>query len=144
MAEMKEMVTIVDNTKPRKTPEEKQYLICITSENGDAYWDIVYGRTEAYDTIKHFYDLSDINFDRSFILVESCTLNQRKSIYAFMKYCENFYEDNFDIDDYIRGDWSEEEYRKNNDINNDLIVNNSDKIDMTSFMNGEVAVSPIE
>ena len=48
---MKEMVRIVDNSKPRKTVEEKQYLICLSGMGQDD-WIIVEGRTEAYEYIE--------------------------------------------------------------------------------------------
>ena len=132
---MKEMVKIVDNTK--KHPEDRQYLICIRTKNGSGVqdsWDIVTGRTEAYEYIKN--NIDDIDMDRSFILVESLTLAERKSIYAFMKYAGDFYEDSFDIEDYIKGDWDEIDYKRNNDIA--LMIDNKDRINMESFMNGDV------
>ena len=142
---MKEMAKIVDNTKPyekKKTAEEKQYLICISArDGGEDMWCIVTGRTDAYEFIKNCIEF--INFEESFILVESCTLAQRKSIYAFMKYAEQFYEDSFDIDDYVKGDWSEEEYKDSNEID-DLFALNKEKVDMTAFMNGEITSTSLE
>lgn len=131
MPEMKEMVKIVDNTK--KHPESRQYLICISSQTQDS-WVIVTGRTEAYNYIKE--NIDDINMEHSFILVETCTLAERKSIYAFMKYAGDFYEDSFDIEDYIKGDWDEEDYKRMNDIS--LMINKNERVDMESFMNGEI------
>ena len=132
MSEMKEMVKIVDNTK--KHPEDRQYLICISGITEGDYWTIVIGRTEAYKYIKE--NIDEINMEHSFILVESCTLAERKSIYAFMKYAGEFYSDGFDIEDYIKGDWDEEDYKRTNDI--DLMINTNDRIDMKSFMNGDI------
>lgn len=132
---MKEMVKVVDNTK--KHPEERQYLICIRAKEGSGSqdsWDFVIGRTEAYEYIKSVID--DIDMDHSFILVDSVTLAERKSIYAFMKYAGEFYSDGFDIEDYIKGDWDEMDYMRNNDIS--LIVDNKDRIDMKSFMDGDI------
>lgn len=131
MPEMKEMVKIVDNTK--KHPEERQYLICISGYTQDS-WNIVIGRTEAYNYIKE--NIDEINLEHSFILVESCTLDKRKSIYAFMKYAGEFYNDGFDIEDYIKGDWDERDYQRNNDIN--LMINETDRISMQSFMDGDI------
>lgn len=132
---MKEMVKVVDNTK--KHPEDRQYLICIKAKQESEFqdsWDIVVGRTEAYEYIKNIID--DIDLDYSFILVESCNLSERKSIYAFMKYAGDFYSDGFDIEDYIKGDWDESDYKRNNDIS--LMIDNKDRVDMESFMNGNV------
>lgn len=135
MQEMKEMVKIVDNTK--KHPEDRQYLICIIAKSGSGEqdsWDIVTGRTAAYDYIKENIDHIDI--EHSFILVESCTLAQRKSIYAFMKHVGDFYSDGFDIEDYIKGDWDEMDYKRTNDIS--LEIDNAERIDIQSFMNGDI------
>lgn len=141
MPEMKEMVKIVDNTK--KHPEDRQYLICIRTKYGSGVqdgWDIVIGRTEAYRYIKE--NIDDIDLEHSFILVESCTLAERKSIYAFMKYAGDFYSDGFDIEDYIKGDWDEEDYKRNNDIS--LMIDNSERIDIQSFMNGDISTVDLD
>lgn len=141
MPEMKEMVKIVDNTK--KHPEDRQYLICMRVKPGSEAWDcwdIVTGRTAAYNYIKE--NIDDIDMEYSFILVESCTLAERKSIYAFMKYAGEFYEDSFDIEDYIKGDWDEEDYKRNNDMN--LIVDELERVDIRSFMDGDVDTVDLE
>ncbi len=130
MPEMKEMVKIVDNTK--KHPENRQYLICIAGTYDS--WVIVTGRTEAYEYIKQ--NIDDINMEHSFILVETCTLAERKSIYAFMKYAGEFYSDGFDIEDYIKGDWDESDYKRNNDIA--LMIDKTERIDIEEFMDGNI------
>lgn len=132
---MKEMVKVVDNTK--KHPEDRQYLICIRTKvdsGTEDFWDIVIGRTEAYEYIKSNIDLIDL--ERSFILVETLPLDKRQSIYAFMKHVEEFYSDNFDIEDYIKGDWDDTDYKRNNDI--PLMIDKTERIDMESFMNGDI------
>lgn len=128
---MKEMVKIVDNTK--KHPENRQYLICIAGLTQD-YWNIITGRTEAYNFIKE--NIDDINLEHSFILVETCVLAERKSIPEFMRYAGEFYSDGFDINDYIKGDWDELDYKRNNDIS--LMVDNTERIDIEAFMNGDI------
>lgn len=138
---MKEMVKVVDNSKPKKSPEEKQYLICIHGYDNDI-WNIVTGRTAAYEFIKEY--IEDINLEDSFILVENCNLNQRKSIYAFIKHVESFYEDNFDIDDYVKGDWSEQDYRSDNDISEDLNIDNNDKFNIADLIDGNVNTKSLE
>ena len=131
---LKEMVKVVDNTK--KHPEERQYLICIrvNDPHSNDYWDILIGRTAAYEYIKE--NIDEIDMEHSFVLVESVSLAERKSIYAFMKYAGEFYSDGFDIEDYIKGDWDEEDYKRNNDIS--LMIDNKDRVDMQSFMNGDI------
>ena len=68
----------------------------------------------------------------------------RKSIVAFMKYAEQFYNDSFDIDDYIKGDWSEEEYQQKNDIDNLFLSSNNDKLEMENFMDGNINSKSLE
>ena len=133
--EMRQMIRHVKPDEPRtKSHEEKQYLICIAAKPGDYdLWEIVIGRTNAYEFIKDNIDI--IDFDRSFILVEDCNLNQRKSIYAFVKYVQDLYNDGFDIEEYIKGDWSETEYQVDNDIN--IMVDNSSRLSMAEMLNGE-------
>ena len=139
--EGKVMATIVDNTK--KHPEDRQYLICYRAKQGSGEndgWELVIGRTEAYTFIKENIDMMDL--EHSFVLVETLTLDKRKSIYAFMKYAGDMYEDNFDIEDYIKGDWDEEDFKRANDIN--LEVSNSERLDMSSFMDGTIQTTELK
>ena len=53
-----------------------------------------------------------------------------------MKYCERFFNDSFDIEDYIKGDWSEADYAAQNNI--DTMFSNNDRLNMEDFMNGEI------
>ena len=133
---MRQMIRHVQPGESRaKSHEEKQYLICIAATPGSGdydIWDIVIGRTNAYEFIKDNIDM--IDFERSFILVENCNLNQRKSIYAFVKYIQDLYNDGFDIDEYIKGDWSETDYKIDNDIN--IMVDNSSRLSMENMMDG--------
>ena len=132
---MKEMCTIVDNTK--KHPEERQYLVCIRTKfdsGSQDSWEIIIGRTNTYEYIKENIDVIDL--DHSFVLVEVLTLADRKSIYVFMKHVGKFYEDTFDIEDYVKGDWDEEDYKRMNDMS--LMINNDERVTMESFMNGDV------
>lgn len=143
--DMIEIVKVVDKnpkqTLLKKSPEDRVYLICLA---GSEYaWDIVTGRTEAYTTIKDYIINTLVDFEKSFILVETAKLNDRKSFVAFMKYAEQFYDDSFDIEDYIKGDWSEEEYKKQNEVDNQLVMFDNDKLDMQSFMNGDIHSSSL-
>ena len=47
------------------------------------------------------FNESDLHPLESFIFVDGLPLKDRKNIYAFMKYVQGFYDDGFDIDDYI-------------------------------------------
>ena len=137
---MKEMVKVVDNSKPRKTPEEKEYLLCLIGFEGEIDWAILDGRTEAYEYIKNA--IHWIDFENSFILVENLTLNERKSIYAFMKHVQDNYDDGFDIDEYITAD-REEEFRRAN-VDTSISVDPGEKVDMASFMNGDVETENLD
>ena len=86
--------------------------------------------------------IDDIDLEHSFVLVESVTLAERKSIYAFMKYAGDFYSDNFDIEDYVKGDWDENDYKRMNDMN--LMIDNKERIDMKSFMDGDINTQDLE
>lgn len=135
-----------DKSSSKKDPEERQYLICIASIPGSEYedeWVIVTGRRAAYEKIVESIEYIDL--ENSFILVETCTLKDRKSIYTFMKYMENFYNEGFDIEDYVRGDWSEQEYRHHNDIDQDYVnaINSSNGVTMEDIMNG-INITPLE
>ena len=128
----------------REVKKEKQYLICIAGKDGaDDTWDIVEGREEAYEYIKNAIEFTDL--ERSFILVESAKFSDRKSIYAFMKYAESFFEDNFDIEDYVKGDWNEGDYKENNGIDSMFLnVSPTDRISMQELMDGNVNTQGIE
>lgn len=157
---LKEMVKVIDNTIPyeehkaKKDPEKRDYLICVSDEREDYgnWWMIVNGRTNAYETLKEIIkdDHEYIDFEESFIMVETITMQSRKSFYAFMKYCKQFYTDDFNIDDYIKGDLSEnvhedeeDETNLNREVDPSMYVNNAEKIDMASLMNGEVSTSDL-
>lgn len=128
----------------KKNPENKQYLICIASipDSGvEDEWCIVNGRRAAYEKIVESIDYIDLRY--SFVLVETCTLSDRKSIYTFMKYMENFYNEGFDIDDYVKGDWSEQEYIENNEIDPIYIENNNQKVSLMDIMNGTIQTTSL-
>lgn len=153
---LKEMVRVVDNTKPykeKKHPEERVYLICIdgdpyyNSEEDKTYevhdWGLVTGRTDAYEFVKsHVLSFGqNIDFDNSFIMVEGIDLTERRSLVAFMKYCEQFFQDGFSIDDYVHGDWDEEAWASDHnhiEVSEEMAMSNLNKLDVAAFMNGEI------
>ena len=136
-----------ENAVKKKDPEEKQYLVCIKAtvwSSCDDEWDICFGRTDAREYIKSCIDY--IDFDHSFVLVESCILADRKSIYAFMKHIEPLYNDGFDIDDYVHGDWSEEDYDTDNGIDTSIYNHESmtNGVTMEQIMDGEINTIPLD
>ena len=141
---MKQKVKMYDVVNPNadiefeqkmdNNPELKHYLICIASYEDSDMWTIVQGRTAAFNYIKDNIDI--INFEESFILVDGLPLSERRSIYAFMQYAQQFYpEDSFDIVDYVKGDWDEEDYRQRNEIY-DVFQHVNNKLSMEDIMNG--------
>ena len=119
----------------KNNPELKEYLLCIAGKDGaDDTWEMITGRTELYETIKN--NIEWIDLERSFVLLSTAKLENRKSIVAFMKYCERFFNDSFDIEDYIKGDWSEADYAAQNNI--DTMFSNNNRLNMEDFMNGEI------
>lgn len=118
-------IKLKEMMKPvKKDAEDKSYLICIRGKDGESdSWDIVIGRTEAYKLIKNSIEF--INLEESFILVETTPLSKRKSIYAFMKFAEQFYNDSFDIEDYVIGDY-------------DDVSDNEYVLTMESILNNEI------
>ena len=143
---MKQKVKMYDVVNPNadiefeqkmdNNPELKHYLICIASYEDSDMWAIVQGRTAAFNYIKDNIDI--INFEESFILVDGLPLSERRSIYAFMQYAQQFYpEDSFDIVDYVKGDWDEKDYRQRNEIY-DVFQHVNNKLSMEDIMNGNV------
>lgn len=137
----KVMARIVDNSESRKSHEEKKYLVCIEETSGEKDWAILIGRTATYEYIKDIIEL--INFEESFVLVETLKLSERKSLYAFMKFAGNFYDDGFDVEDYVKGDFDEDEFMANSNQEErseimDAIEDNNDRLSMQQFMDGAI------
>jgi len=110
----KVMAEIINNNEPRN-PNTIRYLVCIKYTNDLTVWAIVTGREDAFEFIKYSYDYdATIDLDESFILSDTSTLSQMKSLVQFVKYCrdelrepwaqgfEMSEEDNFDEDDFRR------------------------------------------
>ena len=90
-----------------KDPELKEYLILLVGLNGEdefKEFQFITGRTSTYERIKTFIDAIDI--DASYVLVEGVSLENRVTVYEFMRHMHmNFYQDdNFNIEDYNQGD----------------------------------------
>lgn len=143
MPEMRQMIVNADKSKPYDDGRLKRYLICIKSKYGEDSWDFIEGRADAYEYIKDKID--DIDFETSFIVVSTQKIDDRKSIYSFMNYAKKFFpDDTFDIDDYVKGDWDEDDFRTNNNM--DPIFSNideEDKFDMISMLNGDTVVTEL-
>ena len=60
-----------------------------------------------------------------------------------MKYCESIYNDGFNIDEYV-GDISIDYSISDNDISDLVDIPNIEKIDITSFMDGDINTKPLE
>lgn len=109
-------ITYVDdqgNPIVKKTPEEKEYLLLLKYVTDDdmegTEFCIFIGRTEAR---KYIIDVvPDLDIFESYVLVEGVKLENRITVYEFMKHMENYFTDGFDIEDYNIGA-SEEEIQK--------------------------------
>ena len=138
----KKQPMVVNVDKKKKDFEEKEYLICIDYNSGESYWEIAKGRTAAYDCIVDRVEY--IDFDTSFILVEGKSFTERVSLYAFLKHVQDYFEDWFDIDDFIKGDFDEEEFRNNNNISEAMSINNSDRLNMRDIMDNNIDYAEAE
>ena len=118
-------------SNPIKDAEEKEYLICFSYEDEDTMWHICKGRTETYEYIIDILQNSDCYINDSFVLVEGAKLEERVSLYSFMKYCKNFYNDGFDIDEYIDAEDHVEPIRNPDRVDINLM-------NMISLMNQQV------
>ena len=119
---------IIKEGAKEKGPEEKEYLILFVDiEDPERNWfNLVTGRTEAYQEIRNNIEAIDIH--KSSILVEGVVLEKRISVYAFMRHVQDkgFFEgESFDIEDYNVGD-DEEEYNNTQPVTNTETSNNED------------------
>ena len=90
-----------------KDPDLKEYLILLTGlDDTEEFKDFqfVTGRTATYELIKTFID--NIDIDNSYVLVEGVALEDRISVYVFMRHMHiHFFQDDpFDIEKYNQGD----------------------------------------
>lgn len=110
--EVKSAAMVKAKTADTKSPEEKEYILLLYTENGDApgpWWEICTGRTEAYERIKQYIELLEIH--DSYVLVEGLPSERRITVYQFMRHIQDkeFYNDSFDIEDYNTGSDEEEQ-----------------------------------
>ena len=149
MAELKQMYDIVnpnqdimhDEEIRLSDPEKRLYLVCIAFMDDVDEWYILMGRTETYEYIKERID--NIDFETSFVLVETLKLKDRISIYQFMAKVQNNYDDGFDINEHIKGDWNEADFRSSQGIDESLNISNDNRLSMESIMNGEVETTSL-
>lgn len=125
--------------------ERKEYLCCLslhTDNEEFQEYEILTGRTEAYEYIRQYIEsYSEVDMLKSFVLVDGLPLSERKSVYAFMRYVQQFYDDGFDIDEYITDEVREDlsEYQ-NTDASepskSDLMFDGAQRVSMEEFMLG--------
>ena len=84
----------------RKHPEEKRYVILIHGGDLNGVFFEVNTRTDAYVVAKDIAMNEDIDFIASKVLVEGITLEKAMSIYDFLIYTANIYNDGFKVSDY--------------------------------------------
>ena len=122
-----------EEREKKKAPELRMYLICYSFLDGTRDWVEVEGRTVTYDSVKTMIESGNVNVEESIILVEGGEYGKHATLYQFMKHMENFYNNKFDIDDYVVGD-SEDE-ASNVSYGNDYNV--QPQIGVTSDYNSE-------
>ena len=110
--------------KEEKSPEEKEYILLLVDiEDEEATMFVIRtGRREAYEYIK--MDIESMDIHKSTVLVEGIPIENRISVYKFMKHIQDkgFFEgDSFDIEDYNIGD-DEDEDLEDNAINNSTVT----------------------
>lgn len=112
-----------------KDPERKEYLVLLIGigNNEEHYKDyqFIEGRTATYEHIKNLID--DIDIHESYVLVEGVSLEDRVTVYEFMRHMSMhfFKDDNFNIEDYNQGDEFEIDENGNIEISS---FNNKDYI----------------
>lgn len=141
MNESIEFVKVVKENPDQKilksNPELKEYLICVTGIDGEKDWELIRGRTSLYEYVKN--NIEWINLEESFVMVSTATLDERQSIVAVIKHIKKYFNDSFDIDDYIKGDWSDSDFKENIDLN----MFSVERLDTADFMNGDISSTDI-
>lgn len=113
---------------------EKTYLACIAyNDTEENIWYLFDNRQDIYEWLCQLLQTREIDPYASFLLVDGVKLEDRKSVYVFMKYCEDIYNDGFDIDDFL------DTYYKNNkeEVSND----NANTLSMSDLMKESQSVS---
>lgn len=96
-----------------KDPENKLYILLyfFSDRNEDEIsFSVQKGRTAMYEKIKELAENLDL-YD-SKVLVEDVSFDMAISVYEFMIYMEDKYDDGFDIRDFVIGDPPEHEELK--------------------------------
>ena len=98
----------------KQDPEKKKYLVLYYGSDGheeEKGWEIITGRTEAYNFIKNRAEILDIH--NSIVVAGTVTLLEAlesgMNVYEFMKHMRQYFNDGFDIEDYNIGDNNKEE-----------------------------------
>lgn len=106
--------------KSTKSHEEKVYLflyqVSIDGEEHHIY-EIVTGRTDAYESMKAMVGTNDVDIHNSYAIVEGRSIEKMISIYEFAKAMEPLFKDNFDIEDYNTDDDDSQDQDVNENVN---------------------------
>lgn len=103
-------------------PENKQYLLLLYFKDDTKTFEVITGRTETYNYIKN--TIFDYDLDKCQILVEGQKLETCKTVRAFMKHMENYFDDGFNIDDYDEPEVETEEEIKYDDSDRPVSISN--------------------
>ena len=90
-----------------KDPELKEYLVLLLGIGGEEHfkdYQFIKGRTATYNLIKNLIEELDIH--ESYVLVEGVSLENRVSVYEFMRHVSMhfFQDDDFNIENYNQGE----------------------------------------
>ena len=98
-------VQVID--KEKLDHEEQIYLLLyISNDDKTKSYEVIKGRTKIYEYIK---DLADnIDCIKSKVIANGVDFKEALSVYYFMKIMENYFDDGFDIEEFV-GDSSEED-----------------------------------
>ena len=139
-----ELIKPIIFEEEKKGPEERYYLLLyyFIDDDGDESktFEFIKGRTSVRERIIADLAVGDIDIHKSEILVEGAPLEDRISIYAFMKLIEIYFEnDPFDIESYNTGDIDEETNEFDNEyyqINNNQTTDADNDLENISIMLG--------
>lgn len=92
-----------DNTSKKKDPNEREYLLLYVGQDENKEEDktfmFITGRKAIYDYIKNMIDYIDP--EESKVLVEGEKMEGMVTVYLFMKYAQDIFDDGFAIEDYF-------------------------------------------
>lgn len=102
----------VEIKEPVELDKDRKYLLLLEFHDEVQVFEFKKGRVEIYEYLKSIVE--DIDLIKSKIISEKATIDKRISVYEFLKFVSEKLDDDFNVDnyidgDYIGGDYNEEE-----------------------------------